>query len=354
MNSKRNKLEDLLNDESFVRWIRGRADDAEMEHWEQWIHEDAERYAIVEKAREFYKLPFSREKVSEETVRDELKSVHSLIDEHEKKRAVRDIRWLPKDDHPYYYLVAVAAAMALLIGVIALFQPKYAHRDKLAAYKTVTVPYGSKSVVRLADGSRITVNANSSLKYPANASIDSDVNIWINGEAYFSVTHNPDNSHRKFLINTADGLIRDLGTKFTVNTRDKATRVVLEEGRVQVELHDTLSHNTKRYDMHPGELTYFAAGLRNITVENVNPVVFTSWVHNKFVFDETPVNSVIRNIEEIYGVHIHITDSDILDQKISGSIKSYDLQVILKGLSKILNVKVIRNGSDISITSLQK
>ncbi len=74
------------------------------------------------------------------------------------------------------------------------------------------------------------------LRYAPEQFSTDTIEVWLDGEGYFSIRRNPQGPHRSFIVHTSEGNVEVLGTKFNVNTRDQQTNVVLEEGRINLEL----------------------------------------------------------------------------------------------------------------------
>lgn len=344
MKKKYKNIDDLLNDDSFLRWVNRSADPKEELHWKEWLKSDSDHEKIFSSAQKYLDFPFKQLDVTEKDVKAQLHSLNNRIDDYEESKTatVRPIgNHIPqKRNHVFRY--AAAALIALTISIIAVIQngqPEHEVRNKLE-YGSIHVPYGKHELIKLADGSEIILNANSDLRYPIKQSKNQSLDIWLSGEAYFSVVHNPDGKHRIFRVHTNDGVVRDIGTQFVVNTRNNATRVVLVKGEVELEPSQKNNANPKRVKMKPGEMASFSISNPMVDLVKVNTEVYTSWIHNKLVFDNTPLNQVIQSIENYYGVKIQVTDQTALKQRISGTIRNSNLTTVLKGLSNILNLKV--------------
>jgi len=354
MKSNRVKLEELLADDSFCRWLNETATPKETEYWDSWLASQPGNRHIVSLANQYLNFPFRNTQVTQEEITGELDALSARIDDFEKETSSQikntagaihgrtHTFFTKRDAIPRY---AWAAIIALTVGVMALFYHFRGNRNvgrqvDLVQYDTVHVPYGRHKILTLADGSKIVLNANSSLRYPLKTARQSRTDVWLDGEAYFSVVHNPAGKQRVFRIHTNEGVITDLGTKFAVNTWNNATRVVLVKGKVGIQLHHSEGENRVFTEMLPGEMVQFTDTTRNIQVAKVNTDVYTSWIHNKLVFDNTPLREAIQEIEKYYGVHIMVEDKTILDQKISGTIQNSDLNAVLNGVSRILDLKV--------------
>jgi transmembrane sensor len=122
-------------------------------------------------------------------------------------------------------LAALAAAVAMLFWSTAYL----AHRlDSGKAYATAV---GGRQVVQLADGTRMELNTNTRVRAQVT---DSLRRVTLDaGEAYFEVVHD---AQRPFVVYAGNQRITDLGTKFSVFRNGDDVRVVVREGRVQVEM----------------------------------------------------------------------------------------------------------------------
>ncbi len=344
MNKNQKNIGDLLNDDSFLRWVNRSADPKEELHWEEWLKSDPDHEKIFSAALKYLDFPFKQLDVTEKDVKAQLHSLNNRIDDYEESQTarVRPIgNHIPRQrSHIFRY--AAAAIIALTIGIIAVIHNRLPEQEVPVKieYGSIHVPYGKHELIKLVDGSEIILNANSDLRYPLKNNKNRSLDIWLSGEAYFSVVHDPDGKHRIFRVHTNDGVIRDIGTQFVVNTRNNATRVVLVKGEVELEPSQKNNANPNRARMKPGEMGSFSISNPKIDLVKVNTDVYTSWIHNKLVFDNTPVNQAIQSIENYYGVKIQVTDQTALKQRISGTIRNSNLTTVLKGLSNILNLKV--------------
>ncbi len=342
MNKNVKKINDLLNDDSFLRWVKKSASGAEQAEWENWLQSDPEHSQLLQSALKYLNLPFQETFRSETEIGEQLFTLNERIDEFEelsKRRSNVLIHY--KDTRKYQFLkYAAAAVIALTIGILALNQKsQFSEKTKKIAYQSIHVPYGKHEILKLADGSEIILNANSDLRYPTETFGNKPLNVWLKGEAYFFIVHNPNGKNRVFQVHTDEGVVKDLGTRFVVNARNQTTKVVLVEGQVAVASNPLIGNDAKYIKMMPGEMANFTASTLNMNLKQVNTDVYTSWIHNKLVFDNTPVTEAIQIIENYYGVKIIVTDKKTTKEKISGTIRNTNLDTVVKGLCKILGLK---------------
>lgn len=337
-------LVELLDDPSFNRWIKGKSDRAEQKKWEEWCAESFMHEEVRKKAHLLYSLPL--EESRDDNLQRELKRLQARIDES------NNIFKLPnkirRPNTSYRWMVAASIAIIIvMISAITLFIQQQAKEIKSEPlYSTFEVGYGEKAKLQFSDGSRIRINSNSSLRYNSEQFNQSQMEVWLEGEAYFSIARNPNGHKRNFIVHTPDGAIRILGTSFNVNTRFGRTGVVLVEGSIEILLKDSFRGVSGKFKLEPGQRAQFSSTQSNVQVQEVDTMLYTAWLDEKIEFKETHIEDIIYNIEQTYGVSIGIEDSTLLDEKISGSLRNPDLKTLFQGLEDVLNVNIIEKKDD--------
>lgn len=211
-------------------------------------------------------------------------------------------------------------------------------------FNTLSNPRGSKVVsLTLSDGTKVWLNAGSSLKYPtAFNSIDREVEI--TGEAYFevakSVIANRDPSSRRtgsetikqaFLVKAHGTTTEVLGTHFNVNAYDdeSAVRVTLLEGSVRTAFTDGASAMLK-----PGQQGILSnSGTPAVQVlSNVNIESVMGWKNGVFSFRRTDIKNMMRQIARWYNVEVSYQGS-LPDETITGEVpRTANVSEVLKML----------------------
>ncbi len=343
-------LSELLLDESFVRYVKGKASTEEKVRWDSWVQQDEEHEAIARKAEKLLDKGFV--------------DLQSGDAEAELKRLKRRIQ-LPRYSKPFltgkkqqkkmaWAMLATAASILFVVGLTAWLvlsqndgtNPSQA--DSIV-YQTVTTNYGERTSISYSDGSRIVLNANSTLRLPENVAAQRSIEVWLQGEGYFNIDRKPESNPREFIVHTPTGKITVLGTRFAVSTIGEGTRVALAEGRVRLTGRDTLELGTLAYEMAPGELATLSPRYAEILVTQVNPDVYTSWASDSLILDRTPLSELVRRIEDTYGVKVEVDNRDLLKEKLTGKLRNVGLDVLLKGLAKTLGVEIERIDNTIHI-----
>ena len=196
-------------------------------------------------------------------------------------------------------------------------------KENTVFYNRLSTPRGGQYQLTLPDGTKVWLNAASSIVYPT-AFIGSDRTVEITGEAYFEVTH--DKRH-PFKVKAGGHVIEDLGTRFNVNVyADEPTQVsTLLEGAIRIEGHI----------LHPGEAAVIPMpGI--IAIVKADPEQAIAWKNGLFDFTDTDLKTVMRQLARWYNVDIKY-EGNIPDRQFTGMIgRSLTLNQVLKGLTREL------------------
>lgn len=341
MEKSRRELQDLLDNDSFVRWIKGKATKAEKAFWKKWLKSDPSHPELKRLAKILFRLSFKNEDSSD--VDRQLEKLNRQIDQRLSSHLYRFPE--PVQSQKSGYLKwAIAAGIVLTIAVTGVF--KYWKGlnapEKKPAYKMIATDFGRQGSIKLSDGSEIRLNAHSTLRYNPSAFTKSDMEVWLRGEAFFSIVHNPEGHKRDFVVHTADGDVMVLGTRFNVNTRYKETQVALIKGSVRIQVRDTVQQKKIEKIIQPGEMAVFSGAQNKVHIQRVDTTRYTAWLNQKLIFDNTPLNDILRDIEQTYGVEVDVREQDLLQQRISGSLVNTNLETLMNGLSKTLDIKVVQ------------
>ena len=230
----------------------------------------------------------------------------------------------------------MAAASVLLLGMTA-----WLGRDRIL-YKTYATQFGETRSVELSDGTRVILNANSSMKVPRFGFGDNTREVRLNGEAFFNVTHTIDN--RRFRVKTEDNFeVMVLGTEFSVYTRKKGGKVLLKKGKVHVLFSE--GNHKKELVMKPGDLvTMEKSAAKPIVKPNADTQKLIAWTGNRFVFDKTPLSEVATQLQEHYGIRVEIKDNRFANRTVSGTFQPESGEELLTLLSELFDFHLARDG----------
>lgn len=346
------KIGELLSDESFLKWLSGKASPEEREKWEQWRDKRPENYALYTAAHDLWEntqfraSPMPDSEDAWLTLLPHLRATPSDSPPSQgglfaqKRESYR----FQSQKRRFRWGYALAAAI-----IFIMFIWQFASFYKSRAFITLTTQYGEQQQVNLPDGSKIVLNAHSSLKYPKHWNLKTKRQVYLEGEAYFEVTPKPGDVQKEFIVYTSDGLVKVLGTAFVVYERGKGTRVVVERGRVEVHSGavDDRDKSVSATILTPGHLVYFRRGDQSLHPSAISVGTYISWWKDSFLLDQTPFQEIVQRLEETYGITIEVQDSSALKRVLSGSIENHNLDVILETLSNILQLPVYRQGNKV-------
>lgn len=211
---------------------------------------------------------------------------------------------------------------------------------KEVKYNTLTVPRGGEYQLTLSDGTKVWLNAESSLHYPVTFTDKREVNLV--GEAYFEVAK--DDKH-PFIIHNANNTIEVLGTKFNVSAYPGSdVQTTLAEGKVKVG-----SLNSSVILRPNQQATIQEAG--NINVKEVDAQLFTSWAQGIYEFRKTNLQSIVAQLSRWYDVDILFKNEDLKQKLFAGVIfRNNELSFAIEVIEDVSNVKFIRENDKIYIT----
>jgi len=196
---------------------------------------------------------------------------------------------------------------------------------------TLSTPKGGQYRITLNDGTKVWLNAASSLSYPSQFT-DKERRVVVQGEAYFEVAHN---ARKPFIVSTGTQEIKVLGTIFNVNAykNEGMTVTTLVNGRVQLNSPNV----SKAAYLNPGEQSVLDQNTFRITP--VDASFYTAWKDGEFIFKATPITEVLRQIERWYNLDIDYSGIPE-DIQIHASIqRDKPLSAVLTALEKITNLK---------------
>ena len=234
---------------------------------------------------------------------------------------------------PLWYSTAAAVALLALGMVLWLLTGSL----QTVEYATGN---GETRTLMLPDNSTVVLNANSSIRYQESWNAEQPREVWLDGEAYFSVVHTQ--NHQRFQVNVSDKLkVEVLGTEFNVKDRRGNTQVVLNTGKVKLDI--KAADKAQTVNMQPGELVEFSGTDKSVVKKQVNPELYAAWRHHKMMFEEMTLQEIARILEDNYGISITIQDSVLANTRLTGAFPTHNLEMILTALPALIEMEVESN-----------
>lgn len=165
-------------------------------------------------------------------------------------------------------------------------------------YNSLTVPKGKTFVVVLSDGTKITLNSGSSLRYPTVINkYARQREVYLNGEAFFEVEHEKD---LPFIVHTENLNIRVLGTEFNLSAykEDQLAYAVLINGKIQAEN----PNDNSSLDVSPGYKVCYKDGF--LQTEKVAVEKYITWINGELLFIDDSFQVIKHKLERKYDLEI--------------------------------------------------
>lgn len=191
-------------------------------------------------------------------------------------------------------------------------------------YNTITTPRGGQYNLTLSDGTKVFLNAASSLKYPAQFT-GKNRSVQLSGEGYFEVSKD---KIRPFVVTTDKQEVEVLGTHFNISSYpdEKSVKTTLLEGLVRVSPLSVLAGSRQDAGtgiiIKPNQQAILSSGER-INVVKVDAEEFVAWKNGEFEFNDEPLESIMRKISRWYDVEVEYKDADVRKKQFAGNMTRY-------------------------------
>lgn len=254
------------------------------------------------------------------------------------------------------WLVRLAASVLLLVvsGYVLWFVSNRQFAGKnitqidtkspARAYITMATKPGERKQYVLPDGSRVTLNANSEIRYPALVLLtDTLRTVYLKGEAFFSVEKDPE---RPFVVHAKRSLTRVLGTRFNLKAyeRDQSVTLVVQEGKVRfsdaANKRQLILTANQRGVLDPTDL---------LIKDNVYANRYLAWKENKLVFENQPLSAVETALEAWYGIDVVIDNPQLKLNRYTGSFADKPVDEVLEAMRYAIGFKYEIRGKKVII-----
>ena len=276
------------DDTIMARWLSGELTKAERAEFEASSEYEAYQ-RLAQGLKAFEKPPFDKEALR-------TKMWHQI--EHQAPPKVMRLR-------PLYYAVGIAASLLLLFG---LFFNKV----------TYSTDFGEKLMVELPDGTKVHLNAKSSLKHK-RFFWKNEKEVDLTGEAFFSVTKGDD-----FVVKTPSGTVSVLGTEFNVKARKSTFELHCYEGRVR---YDNSEEEQQSY-LNAGDAVELKG---NILLEFKHSEGIPLWQEGRSSFSNVDLATVMQELQMYYGITFK-NGSSLVEGHFTGTFVHDDLTLALKSV----------------------
>ncbi|MDR3269270.1 MAG: FecR domain-containing protein [Tannerella sp.] len=229
-------------------------------------------------------------------------------------------------------LLKYAAMVCVVVATgLAVYTFSGGESKQEVACRTLRVAHGEREQVIFSDGTKVILNAGSSLTYPGKFEHDKRV-VHLDGEAFFDVAKN---RSRPFIVQTKSADIEVLGTSFNVKAHDEDefVSVTVESGKVRVNMEDAVMQ------LLPDEQFFLDKTKNEIFRKHANMEKTKSWISGELYFNKTPIRSVINELMRHYNCIIAFEGGQMPAEYISGAHDNKTLDAVLNSIYYTAGIK---------------
>ena len=282
-------------------YLSGELSKAEEREFNEWLAGDMDAQRIfAERVKEFHLVRWAKrwEAIDNDEAR---KQVVGRVRRHRLRVGI--VR--------YAAVIAVILVSGLTVWNWQQRSPEYvAKSDSIAGqveYNTLVVPRGCEFNLVLADGSRVWLNAGSSLKYPETFS-NGERRVYLNGEAYFEVEHD---AEAPFIVNTESMDLQVLGTSFNIKAYDDESMVIttLVTGKIRQEFPEV----GKDITLTPSRQSIFDRVSGKLETKQADVRETLAWKEGKFIANDERLEDIFRQLSRWYDFKVVYTRPSLKD-----------------------------------------
>ena len=326
--SEKYNIEELI-----IRFLQQDINEEELRYLESWLEEDAEHKSyffglksISDSSRRSF---FSKEEVNEASWQRML----ARIDKHQEK----DPSLGKSRIHSLWFSLVKYVAIAILAvglgwGVHEFYgnAESFYWAEENVVYNEIHVQKGGRAnTVILSDGSKVVLNAATTLRYPTSFNGEKR-QVYLDGEAYFEVSKNEE---KPFVVKLNKQEITVLGTAFNIQAYENESYsvVTLLSGRVMLEAFNELGESTGRMFLKPNQRALSDNESGSVSLHDVNSSLANAWINGEYKFKDEPLSSIFKRLENYYNVRIHLDDPRLEQIRYTGTFSlDQDIQDVFR------------------------
>ncbi len=261
---------------------------------------------------------------------------HKIAEEAKQKRRKKAIKLIR-------YVLTRAAIFLLGILSYALIVHPYFY-PKTATELTLIAPEHAVSQAILPDGSKVFLNANSSVRYLKDENTELR-EVFLTGEAWFDIEKDQDHP---FVVNTSGYKIRVHGTRFNVSAFPDHQEITttLQHGSIEI-LPRNEKQNLTPVMLKPGQQFVFYPATGKGIVSTVQPGFASLWKEKEIRFENKRFKDLLQMLEGKYNVRFIVKDQELFNYHFDGTIRDENLTTVLDILNQTLpfHYHVLADGS---------
>ena len=300
------QIDFFLANDKFVEWVHS-GEPIQGTQWETLLNSDPGVRPVLDQARALIlEWKHQPSQLSDQKLSDDIRRIMTSVDERSSPGVPFYGAW------GKWYKIAAVLVLTVGVGWLVLWKSNEA---KDYTYEELTANAGSELVeisnerdadqlVKLPDGSTITLSKGSRISYSKRLTMDSTRNVYLKGDGFFNVVK--DKKH-PFLVYTGALVTRVVGTSFKISSQGADVSVAVKSGKVAVYRMQE-SENDRKEDLllTPNQKAVFSGNQNLISRKLVEAPAVLEGQEETLSFDyvETPVSKIFDSLEKAYGINI--------------------------------------------------
>jgi ferric-dicitrate binding protein FerR (iron transport regulator) len=378
--NKKNIIKELIR-----KYIEGKLSDAEEENLFFLIQDkEFENSIYCEQYNLWNETPEKNKHLPSEEIFKEIKEKLNITDDKLRQDDLilkglifQDTKSRKRRIYTFLKYAAVLF-IAVFLSSLVYYNLTITGKKKDITYHEITVPYGSKIKILLADSSVVWLNSGSTLTYP-NRFAEVNREVFLEGEAFFEIHKS---YHKPFYVRTYDINIKVLGTSFNVKAypEEDIVETTLISGYIQIEENEKEGKRAEKISVQSQQKAIYLKKSRQLSLEtkesfksqpldskkgtnlvNIDDLqkiqdmdIETSWKDNRLLFRDEQLSNLAKKLERWYNVEIEIKDDEIGNYKFTGSIKNETIEQVMEAFKFASSLDYEIHKNKIEITKSNK
>lgn len=315
------KFKDFISDETFYNYVK-RLNTADIDSWEEWMKQNPENKKIAEEVKETIQLlNFKKDKLSLNYINNECSNLSKRINVSKPTLSLKQ-----KTRYTIKMWQSIAAVFFFLCLICLLLSRKTCfNQENKTAYNEIIVPKGEIKKITLPDSSTIVLNSDSKLKYNDNFG-KKKRDVFLEGEAYFDVSHNSD---KPFIVHTCENTVKVIGTAFNISAfpGDNVHRISLERGKIKF-----AENGGKFSSLSPNQIYLLIRENRQSKIFKSQDIkMYSSWKEGSIRFVNQTFSDITTKLERSHNIIFKIENKKIKNYRYTGEFsRKKNIENILK------------------------
>lgn len=331
-------------------YIKGEASAKERKQVERWLNDDPERQQILLQLEKIWETPAEKKQnwdVEASWKRFENRYGPVKDDALVGLSTYKHSTTAGSEPGKKYFGARLgynlAAGFILMLIVVFAVINYPANESAEPTMQEVMTEKGERTTLKLNDGSRVILNANSKLQIPSDYGETARI-LHLEGEAFFEVEHNEE---RVFRVYTGEFFTEDLGTKFNIRSYDpdQPVQVVVSEGLV--ELGSSGKGEAEKTVINPNQMGAIGRD-GSVNVSDVSDLsLYLGWTSGQLVFKDEQFKKVRTELERWYNIETSVTDPELDKKQLTATFEDEPLREVLKVIAISFQIDYTQEGRSV-------